>query len=218
MVAQDVTHVLTEEALDALAVLINALRVFRQHPVRDRLIRRRRESGDLLVDFVVPRDVRDQVLDQRERAHRPDMDLLIDKLVDTRLAHQPRPAVDLGATRAALGGLAVPAAGEVVRKVRLDIVDRVEHHHALDRRHLKALFLTATGVAAEDLEHDRTVGGLARPRGSAHRRTGCGWGGLGDGADGVGHVCFSDADDADRDCGDGFVGSFGEGTKCGFGE
>ena len=35
--------------------------------------------------------------------------------IEPRLAHQARPAVDLGAARAALGGLAVPAHGEVRR-------------------------------------------------------------------------------------------------------
>ena len=47
------------------------------------------------------------------------------------LAGQARPAVDLGAARAALGGLAVPADGEVRRLVALDPVEGVEDDHPL---------------------------------------------------------------------------------------
>ena len=56
--------------------------------------------------------------------------------VHPRHAHEPRLAVDLGAAGAALARLAVPAAGQVGRLGGLDVVDDVEHHHALGRRHL----------------------------------------------------------------------------------
>ena len=55
-------------------------------------------------------------------------------------AHQPRPAVDLGAARAALAGLAVPAHREVAGLGRLQPVDRVEDDLAL---------LDRDGVVAE---------------------------------------------------------------------
>src|SRR6202035_1198404 len=122
-----------------------------------RLIRRGRESGNLFVDFVVPGDVRHQVHDQRERPHQPHVNFEIDELVDAGLAHKTRSPVDLCAAGAALGGFAVPAAGEVVREVRLEVVDRVEQHHALDGGHLQALLLAAPGFATEDLQHDRAV-------------------------------------------------------------
>ena len=73
----------------------------------------RRERLDRLVDPVVPRHVGDEVADQREGAHRFDRDRLIEVEVgQAGLAGQARAAVDLGAARAALGGLAVPADGE----------------------------------------------------------------------------------------------------------
>ena len=53
--------------------------------------------------------------------------------VEPRHAHQARHAVDLGRARAALAGLAVPAHGEVVGLLGLDLVDGVEHDHALGR-------------------------------------------------------------------------------------
>ena len=54
VVAQDVADVLAKKAFDALAVLVDAFGVFRQHPVGDRLVRPRGETRDLLVDLVVP--------------------------------------------------------------------------------------------------------------------------------------------------------------------
>ena len=71
-------------------------------------------GGIALVDLVVPGDVGDEVADERERPHRLDRDrLALREVRQPRLAHEARPAVDLGAARAALGRLAVPADGEV---------------------------------------------------------------------------------------------------------
>ena len=53
------------------------------------------------------------------------------QLVERRLAHEARLAVHLGAARAALRRLAVPAHGEVRRCRALDLVHRVEDDHAL---------------------------------------------------------------------------------------
>src|SRR5438067_12171125 len=187
VVAQDVADILAEEALDALAVLVDALRILGQHLVRDRLTRLRREPWDLLVDLIVPGDVGNQVLDQGKRPHRPYVNLLIDKLINARLAHEARPAVDLRAAGAAFGGLAVPATGEVVREVRLDVVHRDEHDHALDRRYLEALLLSAIGIAAKDPQDDRPSSLIRHGRGSlgAHVRTGCLGGGDAGGCDAV---------------------------------
>src|SRR2546428_12818524 len=98
------------------------------------------------------------------------MDLLVLELADPRFAHEGGPAVDPSTARAAFGGFAVKATGEVVREVRLDVVDGVEHDHAFQCRNLEALLLAAIGVSAEDLEDDR-----------AHVRTGCDFGGRGAG-------------------------------------
>jgi hypothetical protein len=62
----------------------------------------------------------------------PDVLSLI--FLDPRLAQELRLAVDLRATRAAVGSLAVPAHREVPRLVSLDVQDRVEDDHPLDGR------------------------------------------------------------------------------------
>ena len=75
---------------------------------------------------------------ERERPHRLDRDrLALLEVRQPRLARQARPAVDLGAARAALRGLAVPADGEVRRVVGLDPVERVEDDHPLLDRHVE---------------------------------------------------------------------------------
>ena len=56
-------------------------------------------------------------------------------------------AVDFRRARAALAGLAIPAAREVVRLLRLDFVDDIEHDHAFgDFRGVIHEFAAAVGV------------------------------------------------------------------------
>ncbi len=111
-----------------------------------------RERLDRLVDLVVPRHVGDEVADEREGAHRLDGDRLVEVEVgQAGLARQARPAVDLGAARAALGGLAVPADGQVGRVVALDPVEGVEDDHPLLDRHVELVEAAGlAGLAAED--------------------------------------------------------------------
>src|SRR5438105_3996034 len=72
---EDVTGVLAEEALDALAELLGPLDVDLLHAVRAvGLARHRREARDRRGLLVVVRDVGDQVADHREGAHRRDRD------------------------------------------------------------------------------------------------------------------------------------------------
>src|SRR6266702_5664719 len=67
-------------------------------------------------------------------------------------AHQPWPAVDLGAARAALAGLAVPPDGEVAGLCGLQPVDDVEDDLALVDLDGVVAQLTALGVPAPDPE------------------------------------------------------------------
>src|SRR5439155_9247432 len=154
VLAQHVADVLAEEALDALAELGDAVDVLLAHqPVR---VLPRRERRDPLVDLVVPGDVRDEVPDHGKRPHRLDPDrVVLGELVETRLAHQARSSVHLGAARAALGGLAVPADGEILRLRALDLAHRVEDDHPLLGRDLVVDEAAAGGVTAPDLEGAR---------------------------------------------------------------
>jgi len=81
-----------------------------------------------------------------------------DRLVEVEvgqagLAGQARPAVDLGAARSTLSGLAVPAHGEVRGFMALDPVERVENDHPLLDRHREVLEAAGRfGRPAEDSE------------------------------------------------------------------
>src|ERR1700682_3808583 len=118
------------------------------------------------------------------------MNLLAAELVSARFAHEPRPAIDLSAARTALGGFAVPSAGEGVCGVRLDVMDGVGADPSFQRGRLEALLPAAVRVSAEDLEDDRAAGprtpALRNGRSRTHVRTGCGLGGRGAGGWGAG--------------------------------
>src|SRR6266566_7410244 len=176
VVAQHVAHVLAEEALDALAELL--------HPVDVRLLHApgavglgglRLKGRDALVDLVVPGDVGHQVLDHREGLHGREGDRLTrGELVHARHAHEARPAVHLGAARAAPPSLAVPAAGEVARQVGLHVVHGVEDDHALVLRHRVVLEGARLAVAAEDAQQ-----GVRQTSPSTTRLSSSGRGGMG---------------------------------------
>ena len=64
-------------------------------------------------------------------------------------------AVDFRRARAALAGLAVPAAGEIGRLLRLDRVHGVEHDHALADLGRVLLEAALAVLAAPELERER---------------------------------------------------------------
>src|SRR5262245_29227132 len=71
VIAQDVTDVLAQIALDALAEFLDAIDVRLLHPPRTvrRVGRARLERLDALLHLEVPRHVGDEILDVRERPH-----------------------------------------------------------------------------------------------------------------------------------------------------
>src|SRR5262245_65979772 len=128
MVADDVAHVLTEEALDALAELLAPLHVLLLHPPRPvRFLGPGLEGRHLLGPLEVEGDIRGEVAIQREgldRRHRHRLARI--EGVHASPVHEARLAVDLRAARAALARLAGPAAGEIAGLWPLDAVDHAE--------------------------------------------------------------------------------------------
>src|SRR5436309_11419624 len=156
VVAQHVADVLAEEALDALAELLHPVDVgLLDAPRSVRLVGWTRSEGrDAFVHLVVPRDVADQVLDDRKRLHGRDGDRLARReLVHARHAEEPRLAVHLGTAGPAPPRLAVPAARQVARLVRLHLVNRVEHDHPLVERYRVVREGAARPITAKDTEH-----------------------------------------------------------------
>src|SRR2546428_3047590 len=156
VVADDVADVLAEEALDALVELLDAVDVLLHHPVGAiRLRRLDAQRRHLLGLDIVVGDVGDEVADGREAAdgrHRDRLALIAE--IHPRHAHEPRLAVDLGAARAALARLAIPAHREVGGLRGLDAVDEVEHHHPPIRLDAVLLEVPAAGVSAEHVHGD----------------------------------------------------------------
>src|SRR5262245_56969136 len=160
-IADDVAHVLAEEAPDTLADLLSPLHAFMLHPPRPlRLRGPRLEGRHLLGPLEVEGDVGGEVAIQREGLdgrHRHRLARI--EGVHAGHAHEARLAVDLRAARAALARLAVPAAGEIARLGRLDSVDHVEDDHALLHGHAVVLEGAALGVAAPHAHGHLRAGG-----------------------------------------------------------
>ena len=171
VVADHVAHVLAHEALDALAEFLATLDVDLLHPVATLGLRAGLERRHRLGHLVVERDVRDEVPDDGERLHRRHGDrLAFGEGVHARHAQQPGQPVDLGRARAALAGLAVPAAGEVGSLVGLDPVDDVEDDLALHGGHDVIGELPAGLVTPPHPHGDGLVGSRARTVGGPVRR------------------------------------------------
>src|SRR6266571_4050751 len=164
LVAQNVTDVLAQIALDALAKFLHPVHVLLHHAVRRvGRSRSRPERRDPLVLLVIPGDIRHQILDDREGLHRLDVDGLGGgELVHARHAGELRLPVDLHAAGAALPRLAVPSHRQVVREPCLDPVQDVQDDHAGIDVHAVLDEGTAGRCAApyskEALRHGRPAG------------------------------------------------------------
>src|SRR5215203_2805131 len=148
--SQDVADILAHKTLYALLRFVEALDILLVHG-EGRLLAGL-ERLDALRDLVVPRDVGDQVLYDGKGTHRTYVYLSPIVLLDARLAQKLGPAVDLGATRAAVGRLTVPAHRKIRGLLGLYREHGVENDHTLDERYLVFHLLAALGVAAEDPE------------------------------------------------------------------
>src|ERR671912_1066090 len=154
---QDVADILAHKALDALLRFVEALDILLVHG-EGRLLAGL-ERLDALGDLVVPGDVGDQVLYDGEGTHGTYVYLSPIVLLDARLAQKLGPAVYLGATRAAVGRLAIPAHRKIGGLLSLYREHRVENDHALDQRYLVLDLLATLRVAAEDPQLYHLVAG-----------------------------------------------------------
>src|SRR5215211_7306018 len=147
---QDVADVLAHKALYALLRFVEALDILLVHGEGSLLAGL--ERLDALGHLVVPGDVGDQVLYDGEGPHGAHVYLFPIVFLDALLAQEFGTAVDLRATRAAVGSLAVPAHRQVGSLLGLYREHGVEDDHALDQRYLVLDLLTTLRVAAEDPE------------------------------------------------------------------
>src|ERR687897_485794 len=128
--SQDVADILAHKALDALLRFVEALDILLVHGEGSLLAGL--ERLDALGHLVVPGDVGDQVLYDGKGPHGTYVYLSPIVLLDARLAQKLGPAVYLGAARAAVGRLAVPAHREVRGLLGLYREHGVEDDHAFD--------------------------------------------------------------------------------------
>ena len=134
MIAQDVADILAKKALDAFPEFLDSIDIGLLHPPG--AIRRIRwarfEFLDPLLHRKIPRHIGDQVFQDRECLDRLDRNWSIDgQLAHSGHAHQPGHAVDFSRTRPALASLTIPPAGQIRSLSALNVVNRVQHNHAL---------------------------------------------------------------------------------------
>ena len=153
--AEYVADVLTQITLDALPELLNPVDIGLVHLPGTVLEVgwARLERLDAFLDLVVPRDVGDEILHERERLHGLHRDRAIrGKVAHAGHAHELRLSVDLGGARAALARFTVPTNGQIVGLLGLDLMDGVQHDHPLGELGRVLFELPARGVAAPDLQ------------------------------------------------------------------
>jgi hypothetical protein len=156
MIAQHMANVLAEKTLDALPKFLNAIDVGLLHPPRPirRIRRARTERLDSTLHQKIPRDVCDQVFQDRERLHRFDRDRPIERqIAHPRHTHQLWHPVHFGRARSTLAGLAIPSTGQVVCLGSLDLMDSVEHNHSFGAFGRVILKRPGVRVTAPDFEN-----------------------------------------------------------------
>ena len=167
MVAQDVADVLAEKTFDALAELLHAVDVRLLHAPR--AVRCIGRAGLNFLIFFLTRKFHETSVTRSRMLGNARIGSIVTglssrHLVQPRHAHELRHAVDFRRAGAAFAGLAIPAAGEVVGLLGLDLVDDIEHDHAFgDFGRVIHEFAAAVGVAAPDSKSDLS-GLISSPR------------------------------------------------------
>src|SRR2546427_560330 len=149
VVAEHMANVLAQEAFNTFAEFLYTIDIrlihlpFHAFP--------RLEGWNLLVYFVIPGNVRHQVLDHRESFHGKDGDgLVLRKSIHASLAGEAGGGIHLPRAGAALPCFAVPAHSKIGSLMFLDIMQRIEHHHSSGDGHSVFCRLSSLTRAAED--------------------------------------------------------------------
>src|SRR6266550_4125991 len=101
VIAQNVTDILAKKTFNAFTELLHSIDLTLIHLPLD--VRARSKRWDLSIDFIIPRHVRDQVLDYGKRFHRLKRNRLVQRQsIHASLASQTGPAVHFCRTRATL--------------------------------------------------------------------------------------------------------------------
>ena len=102
----------------------------------------------------VPGDICDQVFQDWKSFHRLDCHRVLQwKLAESRHTHQFWHSIDFRRAGAALAGLTIPAARQVRRLRTLNIMNRVEHDHALGNFRGVIPKRAASRIPAPDFEN-----------------------------------------------------------------
>jgi hypothetical protein len=128
VIAEDVADILAEETLDTFAEFLNAIDVALVHfPFNAGLGLKGR---NLLVDFVIPGNVGDQILDKRKRFQGRDGNWLIERQrIKAGLAGQARATIHFRGAGAALPCFAIPANREIRGLMTLNGMKCIQDDH-----------------------------------------------------------------------------------------
>src|SRR5438093_7247465 len=158
VIAQHVADVLAKKAFDAFTEFLHTIDVLLLHPpcAVGRIGASRLKWFDFLLYAKVPGDICDQVFQNWKSFHRLYCHRFLQwKLAESSHAHQFWDSVDFCRAGAALAGLTIPAARQVRCLRALNIMDRVEHHHALGNFRGVITKFAARCVPAPDFEGSR---------------------------------------------------------------
>src|SRR5438128_9448527 len=155
MVAEHVADILTKKTFNAFPELLHTVDVLLLHSPGAvwRVGRSRLERLYLFLHAKIPRNVCDQILDDRKGLHWLDCHRFFQRqFVEARHAHELRQTVDFRRARPALSSLTIPSTGQIARLRGLNLNYRIQHNHAFgDFGRVIAKF-AALRIATPDFE------------------------------------------------------------------
>jgi hypothetical protein len=155
VIAEHVAGVYAQKALDAFTEMLDSVGLHLiEFPVHGFWTV---DGRNALGNLVVPTDIGHQIFHVRKRLHWTDLNGLASRgfgnnIAHSSHAHQTWATVDLGGTRAAFPGLAVPANRHVRLLFVLNAMEAIEHHHAFIELEVVRFEFSFFALASEDVE------------------------------------------------------------------